>query len=173
MYNFLNLDNKTREFMISEINWAIENNTLYYSTRFIDNQEKKWQELLLEAATNYDEHWLVFQIENNLMLKDFESARKPKGGYTTKHVPDTASETFASGQFNRYYVLGLSQRAIEENKNTLEIYRAKESQDPREESELLIGQKLNTPELIKQLRPINSSFNSELLKPNSGLSVKL
>ena len=168
MYNFLNLDNRTREFMVSEINWAIKNNAIYYSTRFIDNQEKKWQELLLEAATNYDEHWLVSQIENNLMLKDFESALK-----TTKHVPNTASETFAGGQFNRYYVLGLSQRAIEENKNTLEIYRAKESQNPRQESELLIGQKLNASELIEQLRPVDSSVKSELLKPNSGLSVKL
>ena len=76
MYNFLNLDNRTREFMASEINWAIKNNTLYYSQRFVDNQEKKWQELLLEAAKSYEENWLAFQIENNLMLKNFEIAQK-------------------------------------------------------------------------------------------------
>ena len=173
MYNFFNLDKKTRDFMISEINWAIKNNELYFSKRFIDNQEEKWKKLLLEAAQNHDEHWLAFEIENNLMLKGFEAARKPKGGYTTKHVPDTASETLASGQFNRYYILGLSQRAIEEGKNTLEVYRAKESQSPRQESEVLIDQKLNTAKLIEQLRPVDSSFKSELLKPNSGLSVKL
>ncbi|MFA6307351.1 MAG: hypothetical protein WCS88_03485 [Patescibacteria group bacterium] len=173
MYNFLNLDEKTRELMISEINWAIKNNELYYSTRFIDGQKEKWQQLLLEAAKNHNEHWLAFQIENNSMLKDFEEAEKPKGGYTIKHVPNTASETLASGQFNRYYILGLAQRAVLENKNALEVYRAKDSQEQRDGSEALIGRTFNPAELIEQLRTTQASFKSELAKPNSGISVKL
>ncbi len=88
MYNFLNLDEETRKFIVEEINWAIENNELYYSKRFVDGMREKWQSLLIDAAKNHDEHWLAFQIEDNLMLKGFELAKKPKGGYTTKHVPD-------------------------------------------------------------------------------------
>lgn len=173
LYNFKNLDEVTREFMVSEVKWAIDNDELYYSKRFVDGSGGKWQSLLLDAARSYDDHWLAFQIEDNLMLKNFEPARKPKGGYTIKHVPDTASETLACGQFNRYYILGLCQRAINEGLSVVEIYRAKESENPRQQSELLIGQRMAAQDLISELRSVEGSLKSELLKPNSGLSVKI
>jgi len=44
-------------------------------------------------------------------MKDFEGANTPSGGYTIKHVPHTASQTMADGQFNRFYILGLCRKA--------------------------------------------------------------
>ena len=159
--------------MTNEINWAIENNQLYYSKRFLENMREKWQSLFIEAAKSHAEHWLAFQIEDNLMLKGFEIAKKPKGGYTTKHVPETASETLSSGQFNRYYIIGLCQRALAEGNKFVEIYRAKESTNSRFESESLVGKKIDATKLITELRNLESSLRSDLLKPNSGLSVRL
>jgi hypothetical protein len=173
MFNFQNLDGATRKCMIEEINWAIRNNAIYNSTRFVPGAKEKWPDLLLEAAKSHNEHWLARQIEENFMLNGSEPARKPKGGYTIKHVPDTASETLAEGQFNRYYILGLCQRAILESKKSVEIYRAKHRDSPRSKSQALIGQTIDAKTLIDQLRPVDSSLNSELLKPNSGLSIKL
>ena len=106
-------------------------------------------------------------------MKGLEGSRTPSGGYTIKHVPHTAAETLAEGQFNRYYILGLCRRALAEGKANVFVYRAKPVLDPRPESERLIGQSRDPSELIEQLRPVQSSLGHELLRPNSGLSVHL
>ncbi len=104
-FNFLNLDDLTRRIMQDDIKLAFENNNLYFSTRFNDKGRQHWPTLLLEAAQRYDEHWLSYKIEEMGLMKDFEKAKKPLGGYTIKHVPHSAVATFADGQFNRYYII--------------------------------------------------------------------
>jgi hypothetical protein len=129
--------------------------------------------LIAEAVELHNERWLAFQIESNSMFKDFENAKRPNGVYNTKHVPDNAAEVQVSGQFNRYYMLGLCQRAISEGKENAEIYRARNSNDPRSNSRTLIGQQKNVRDLIEELRPVESSLKSKLCQPGSGLSIKL
>ena len=106
-------------------------------------------------------------------MTGFEGSRTPSGGYTIKYVPRTAAETLAEGQFNRYYILGVCRRAEAERKPEVVVYRAKQVTDSRPTSEALIGTRLRVADLIAQLRPVRSSLNHELLKPNSGLSVHL
>lgn len=173
MYNFIDLDG-TRKFMMDEVAWGIENKELYYSARFKDIlQHTKWNSLIAEAVELHNEHWLALQLKSNLMFKGFEVAKKPNRGHITKRVPDNAEEVQASGQFNRYYMLGLCQRAISEGKKNVEIYRAKNSILPRQDSIILIGQQKNVRDLIEELRPMRSSLQSELLQFSSGLSIKL
>lgn len=172
-FDFVNLDDTIRQYMVEEIKKAIQEDNIYYSKRFAIERDDRWPSLLLEAAKLYDDHWLAYQIEANGMLKGMETARKPTGGYSLKHVSCNAAETLAEGQFNRYYILGLCRRASNEGKTTVEIYRAKEVRNPRPESEALIGQSRSAETLISELRPVNSSLGHELLQPNSGLSVKL
>ena len=102
-----------------------------------------------------------------------EVAAKPSGGYSIRHVPSTAAQTQAEGQFNRFYMLGLARRARAEGIPTLEVYRAKESAEPRQESEELIGRQIPVEEVEAQLEQIEKCFNEGLLKPNSGLSLRL
>ena len=85
---------------------------------------KQWIPLLKETAQEHDEHWLAFQLQANNLMKGFEIAQKPLGGYTTKHVPHTAAETLAEGQFNRFYILGLCTRANPEYSSSLDISRS-------------------------------------------------
>lgn len=129
--------------------------------------------LLLEAAKGHNAHWLAYQLETRGLIKELEGSRTPSGGYTIKHVPHTAAETLAEGQFNRYYVLGVCRRALTEEKTHVVVYRAKQVYAPRQESEYLIGQSRDPSDLIDQLRPRQSSLEHELLRPNSGLSVHL
>lgn len=173
MFNFLNLDNTTRPFILEAISEAEQTGQIYNSTRFNSIGTQKWIPLLKEAAQSYNEHWLAYQLEVNGMMKDFENTQKPTGGYTTKHVPHTAAETYAEGQFNRCYMLGLCKRARKEGKTHLEIYRAKQVSEQRPESQALVGTTLSIVEIEAQLKKTQDSFKSALVRPNSGLSVKL
>lgn len=169
----MNLDEVTRKYMLEEIDMAIKQNNLYDSARFNDIGKQKWPSLLREATEKFNEHWLAYQIEANRMMKGMETVRIPSGGYTIKHVPHIAAETLAEGQFNRYYILAICRRAISEGKHSIIVYRAKERQSPRPESEQLIDKQLDPNAIINEIRPVASSLKSELLKPNSGLSIKI
>jgi hypothetical protein len=173
MFNFENLDEKTRGFMLEAISEAEASGNIYSSARFNDAGQKQWLPLLKEAAKEHDEHWLAYQLEVKGLMKDFEGAMTPSGGYTVKHTPHTAAETMAEGQFNRFYILGLCKRAKAENISDLEIYRAKISNAPRSQSEALIGTKIPTDDVEAQLLKTSDSFKSSLVKPNSGISMKL
>jgi hypothetical protein len=173
MFQFENLDGNTRAAMLEAIEEAEHSNNIYHSTRFNEAGNKQWLPLLRQAAQEHNEHWLAYQLEANGLMKDFEGAHKPTGGYTIKHVPHTAAETMAEGQFNRFYILGLCKRARAEGISQLVVYRAKERSDPRPESQSLIGTRLSIDEIESQLKETRASFKSQLVKPNSGISVKL
>lgn len=173
MFTFENLDDTTRSSMLKAIEEGEITGDIYYSARFNQDGNDQWLTLLKQAAQQFNEHWLAYQLESNGLMKDFESAVKPSGGYTVKHVPQTAAETMAEGQFNRFYILGLCKRARAEGITNLEIYRAKERVAPRPESQALIGTLLSIDEVESQLKGTKASFNSQLVKPNSGLCVKL
>lgn len=172
MFKFENLDNAIRSLMLQAIEEAESTGNIYYSTRFNQYGTKQWLPLLKQAAQQFNEHWLAYQLESNNLMKDFEGAGTASGGYTTKYVPHTAAETMAEGQFNRFYILGLCKHARAEGITYLEIYRAKERFDPRPESQALIGTRLSVDEIESQLKETKASFRSQLVKPNSGLCVK-
>jgi hypothetical protein len=172
-FNFQNLDEKTRQLMVEEVETARATGNLYFSKRFNDLGNARWPDLLREAAAAHTEHWLAYMIEAGGLMKGVEVSRTRSGGYTTKHVPNTAAETLAEGQFNRFYIIGVCRRAIAEGKNQVIVYRAKERTEHRPESEALIGKAMSAAELITALRSVQSSLGHELLKPNSGLSVHL
>ena len=92
-------------------------------------------------------------------------------GFIEKDVPYTANETLAEGEFNTYYIRGLCARVIEEKEGQLEIYRAKEVDDPRPESQVMLGQLVDAMQLLTILRNPESNFKA-IPKPNSGLSVR-
>lgn len=173
MFDFQDLDQKTRSFMLEAIEEAEKSGNLYYSTRFNDAGREQWLSLLKQAASEYNEHWLAFQLEARQLLKVFEGARTPLGGYTKRHVPHTASETMAEGQFNRFYILGLCKRARSEGISHLVVYRAKARAVPRLESQALVDTRISVDEAEAQLQEISASFKSQLVQPNSGISVKL
>ena len=172
-FQFQNLDQQTRELMLEEIQTAIATDQIYFSSRFTAEGNANWIGWLQEAAQSHDEHWLAYTIDASGAIKGFEDRSKPKGGYTIAHVPHTAAATLADGQFNRFYIAAICRRAIGQTKNEVIVYRARPSDQPRPESQALEGSSLNARDLLDQVRNIKESFKCELLKPNSGLSVKI
>ena len=170
-FSFSKLDAKTRAFMLEEIAQAQQSNQLYYSTRFTDTGKSLWPKWLHEAAEKYDEHWLSFTIEVADAMKGLETKAKQNGGYTAAHVPHTAAETLADGQFNRFYIAAICRRAIQDGQATVRVYRAKQSDSPRLESNALVGKTINPTALLNEVRNRETSLKCELLKPNSGLSI--
>ncbi len=173
MFNFENLNEDTRPYILQAIENAYSTNNIYWSTRFTEQGKEEYLSLLKEAAKSHNEHWLACRLESPDIMKGLEGACTPSGGYTIKHIPHTAAQTFADGQFNRFYILGFCLYAKNKGISALEAYRAKESSSHRTESDSIIGDKIPLEDIESQLLETRSSFSSKLVKPNSGISVKL
>ncbi|MFO1169617.1 MAG: hypothetical protein U1E49_01460 [Hyphomicrobiaceae bacterium] len=170
---YANLDADTRGRMAAEIEADTKAGTLYISNYLSPRGAGEWPGLLLKAAQEHNDDWLAQQLAGGGRLLQEVEKRKPKGGTTIASVPVTAPSTLAEGEFNRYYVRALCLRANEGSK-VVEVYRARASEQPRPESEALIGKRLPATDLLEDLRKspgVEASLG--LARPNSGLSVRL
>jgi hypothetical protein len=82
MFNFENLDEITRKYMLEAISEAEASGNIYFSTRFNDAGYEQWLPLLKEAAKEYNEHWLAYRLETKGLMKGLEGSMTPSGGYT-------------------------------------------------------------------------------------------
>lgn len=173
--NYKNLDENTRRFMVSEVERDVSAGTLYVSPRLNEEGARQWPALLKEAAQSRDDAWLASTLRDRHLLRTHEERRKPKGGTTIAQVPATANETLSEGEFNRFYVRGVCSRAINEGISHVTVYRARHSDNPRPESQAIIGKSFDPGALLNDIR---SSTGVEPALgvppgPNSGLSVAL
>jgi hypothetical protein len=173
--DLINLDEKTRRFMLEEIERDITGGQLYLGTRLSAQGRGAYPELLKQAAQGFDDSWLALNLRDGGMMNATEQRRKPNGGFTEVRVPVNAPEVLAEGEFNRFYARGLCRRAIEEGKSELEVYRAKLVSQPRPDSQAMIGRRVSAQALLEDLRTHPGVDTALRLPngPNSGLSVKL
>ena len=174
MFKFENLDSTTRNFMEKEFESDVKEQKVYLSNRLTDSGKDRYLELLREAIKNSDSSSLVSNLQSENLFRDQEEYTKRSGERGIRRVPVTTPQTLGEGEFNRYYIRGLCQRAISEDRQDVEIYRAKEVNNPRAESEEMVGTRLNAKKLLEDLRQ-NIGVDPCLglpPGPNSGLSVK-
>ena len=172
-FNFENLDEEIRTLMRAEVKADIENNTLYFSKRFNENGRRLYPQLLLESIENGNEETLALALDVNKCFKEKESRLKNEKSIQAT-VPESANHLFVEGEFNRFYMRAIALKAIKLGRNLL-IYRARESNKPRVESENLIGKKISAAILLDDLRK-NIAPDKDSLLPtgvNSGISVKI
>ena len=169
------LDEETRKFMLEELEMDIRYNQVYISPRLKSLGQSKWVELLREAIKSYDDDWLADQLKIRGYMKSYETRKTRTGETITAKVPANASETLAEGEFNRYYARGVCVRAIAEGINEVVVYRGKEVKQPRPESQLKIGKRINAKELLEDLRTSQGVEPALGIPPgpNSGLTVRL
>jgi len=168
-----NLDPTTRRHALAELDGDIAGGSFHASDRLRPTAVGDYQKLLREAIRYYDDLWLEERAAD--LLVDFETRQTKSGGTTTAKIPEMAARMLAEGDFNRYYMRGVALRAIEENRQVVEVYRARLSLEPRQESAEAEGQRVPAKELLDYLRGATSTAPeaARLGRPNSGLSVRL
>lgn len=173
--NLTNLDGKTRGLMVKEIDQDIVDARLYMSPRLNTSGQMQYPALLKEAAQSHDDTWLAQQIRIKALLKTDEMRQSPLRGTTTAKIPVTAPDTLAEGEFNRFYCRGVCAQAIEEGKATVRVYRAKQVENPRSESQAKVGAMVDAKQLFNDLRKSPGVEPALGIPPgpNSGLSVQL
>lgn len=172
--SLINLDDKTRECMLKELEMDINSGSLYLSSRLSNKGRQDYPLLLKQVINSYDDTRLAQELRNQRRLNETET-RTTRNGASTVKVPITAAETLAEGEFNRFYMRGLCRRAQEEGITEVVVYRAKTVSSPRSESQTKIGNKVSADKLLEDLRS-NIGVDTALgipAGPNSGLSVKL
>jgi len=173
--SYENLDMRTRELMIRELDLDISSGRLYISSRLNSSGEAAWSNVLREAIQTYDDDWLAGQLQARGYLETQETRRTRSGRTTVARVPVIAHETLAEGEFNRCYARGLCLRAIEDGIPEVEIYRGKPVQQPRPESQAKIGERRAAEALLADLRESQGVDPALGIPsgPNSGLTIRL
>ena len=172
---YKNLDKQTRKFMFKELKMDIKNGTLYISSRLNFTGQSTWAKLLKEAIVGHSDDWLATKLNMEHCIKSHEERKLRSGKTTDAKVPVTASKTLSEGEFNRFYARGLCARAINEKISKVVVYRGKQVQRPRPESQAIIGREINPIALLKDLRKsqgVEPAFGIPP-GPNSGLTVCL
>ncbi|HJR41517.1 MAG TPA: hypothetical protein VJ812_05465 [Gemmatimonadaceae bacterium] len=167
-----NLDHVTRRLALAELDEDLKSGAFHASERLRPTAIQEYQRLLYDALRYYDDLWL--EERANDLLVDFEPRRTRSGGQTTAKLPEMAARMLAESDFNRYYMRGVAQRAIDEERQVVEVYRARLSLEPRPESAELEGRRLPAREVLEYLRGSRQPGTFlPLARPNSGLSLRL
>ena len=169
-----NLDPRTRQFMMTEIDLDVSRGALYISGRLTETGKKGYPELLRSAASSGDDSSFAAALANGRCFRQTE-VRQTQHGPKEVKVPYNAAETLAEGEFNRLYVRALCLRAQQEGIPSLEIYRAKYVTNPRPESNAKVGTTIAVSALLADLRAHQGVEPALGLPPgpNSGLSARL
>lgn len=168
------LDAHVRSEMVRELELDRTNGTLYSSPRLTEAGAQAWPQILRDAFQEHDDTWIASTLRSRGLMRDEEQRRKPKGGFTTARVPYTAPDTLAEGEFNRFYARGLCAHVVASGGTEVEIYRGKSVQNPRPESQVMIGRRLSARDLLNDLRNAQGVEPALGLPPgpNSGLTVR-
>lgn len=172
---FVNLDDRTRQLMLEEVDYDIAHNQLHISPFLSGQGQRDYVNLLKEAIQSGSDETLAEHLREHRRIHKTITRRKPKGGYSIAASPVNAAELVAESEFNRFYIRALARRAIEDGITDLVVYRAKPVQNPRPESEALVEATLPPQDLLTDLRahPDEPPALGVPSGPNSGLSVRL
>ncbi len=170
---YQNLDPTTRRYALAELDQDLASGAFHLSARLRPTAAGDYQRLLRDALRYYDDLWLEEHAAD--LLVESETRRTSSGAQVTAKVPQMAARMVAEGDFNRYYMRGVCLLAIEEERQVVEVYRARLSVEPRPESAELEGQRLPARAVLDWLRGLQSDDPAvtPLGRPNSGLSVRL
>lgn len=171
MYNFPDFNEQTRLNMIGEFELDIRTGMFYNPVSMTDYCLMNYKRVLRTCFEKGNVQILINSLSPDYFRQYDKNRRK---------IPLNIREMIAFNDFNRYYIRALLLRAICEKK-ILHVYRAKQVKNERKQSETVINnvyfderQMRNMLSLFRDYRKLfNMKPQHVLLKPNSGLSVKL
>jgi hypothetical protein len=167
-FNFLNLTEDIRQHMLAEMNSDVEAGRFYISPRLNNYGVEAYPALMTNAIREGDASTLQMRLKAGI----FFNPTYLRQGKAVK-MPSNAAQLLAQNEFNRFYIRAVCLKAIANDIEMVEIYRARESSWARPESEMRIGVKIKATDLLEDLRKSVGEEPSLLPEINSGLSVKL
>ena len=173
---FENLDDRTRQLMLDEMEYDITNHQLHISPFLSGQGQRDYENLLRDALQSGNDETLADSLRDHRRILRTLPRRNPTGGYSIAATAENAAQVLAESEFNRYYIRALARRAMEDGISELVIYRAKPVTNPRPESEARIETSLPPQELLEDLRAHTGDERPSMgvpSGPNSGLSVRL
>ena len=171
-----NLDERTRQLMLEEVEYDIAHNQLHISPFLSGQGQWDYPHLLRKAIQKGNDETLGQELQARRRIVRALPRRKPRGGYVIAATVENAAEVLAESEFNRYYIRGLARRALQDGISELVVYRAKPVRNPRPESEARVDTSLPPKELLLDLRAHPGDELPVLgipSGPNSGLTVRL
>ena len=171
-----NLDERTRQLMLEEMQYDIDNHQLHISPFLSGQGQRDYENLLRDALQSGTDETLAQNLREHRRILRTLPRRNPSGGYSITATAENAAQVLAESEFNRYYIRALARRAIDDGIPELVIYRAKPVANPRPESEARIETAVPAQELLEDLRSHPGDERPALgvpSGPNSGLSVRL
>ena len=172
----VNLDQRTRQLMLAEVDYDVERDQLHISPYLSGQGQRDYPSLLRQAIQHGDEETLAGSLRQRRRIGRTAHRRQPAGGYSIVTIPTNAAEMIAESEFNRYYIRALCLRALEDGIDAVIVYRAKPVTDPRPQSEALIEEAIDPAALLEDLRTHTGDEAPQMgipAGPNSGISVRL
>lgn len=163
-----------RALMLDEVENDARNDALYLSPRLSEVGRAVYPEALREAIASGSDETLADSLRREGIIRD-EERRETKRGPVMARIPVTAAATLAEGEMNRFYIRGVCRKAIADGIPQVVVYRAKEVEQPRVDSEAKLGVQVPAADLLADLRRnigVDTAFGLPP-GPNSGLSVRL
>jgi len=175
VFEFKDLDERTRSFMLQELDWDEGQGSLYFSKRLSEAGRQRYPGLLRHSIESGDENSLASALSEAGLFLSHEVAHSKTGKEYEKAVRHDANEVLAEGEFNRFYLRGLCRRAMEHGVSHLVVYRAKAVDVPRPESVAMLGTAIEVQALLNDLREHPGTDTALGLPPGagSGLSAHL
>ena len=166
------LDERTREFMLEELEADLARRCLYISPYLTEDGRAAYARALREAIRNGTEESLATELRTPGRM---ETPRSWKRGAPIRDLPSSAPDALAEAEFHRFYVRGLCRRALAEGVRTLVIYRAKSGEPSRAKVDAMVGVQIDAASLLEDLRATSGLTPPRVLHgcPTPGMSVRL
>ena len=173
-FNFKHLTEQVRALMLDEVDLDEKSGEMYTGKTTNLAGKAAFAGLLKAAIKDGNEVTLGLSLHPGLFLQKSPRSNG-RGGTVMASVPSDANQTLAEGEFNRFYIRAVCRLALDQGCPEVEIYRARRSENPRPESQRLLGKQIDASSLLNDLR--NSQGVDTALGcppgPRSGLSVML
>jgi hypothetical protein len=170
--NLRDLDDRTRQFMLDELEADVARRGLYLSPYLTSAGRAEYEPTLRAALRDGTEESLATEL---CRPGHMELPLGWKQGALGRDLPATAADGLAEAEFHRFYVRGLCRRAIADGIRTLVIYRAKDGVPARVNADGMVGVRIDAASLLEDLQATAGQMPPRVLHgcPNPGMSVRL
>lgn len=145
-------NDRTRRLILDEVEYDITQNQLHISPFLSGQGQRDYVNLLREAIQNGSDETLTKALGTHQRIQRALPRRKESGGFMVAAAPSNAANLLAESEFNRFYIRALARRVLEDGITELIVYRAKNVDKPRPESEALIETSIPPQDLLTDLR---------------------